>query len=568
MIYRLIIGLLVSLSYILFAAGDVVAKQSATVYTAKQIITMNAKQPLAEAVAVVDGRIVALGSIKSIRESVPQYELLIDDQFKNQVLLPGFIENHLHPTLAGIVLPSEFITPWDWSLPGRQINGVQGKADYLAALEEKVSQHDARQLFLTWGFHQYFHGELGRPDLDKIAPDTPIIVWHRSFHEVILNSAAIQFLQLDESKLKDHPAIDLEKGHFWELGLFAIFPQLQPVILNPKRYQAGVLDGLIHAQQNGITTVADQGFPLFNLEMELAQLNTVIQGNKLPLDIHIVGNGKTLALDGFGRGLERLDQLPEMNSEKIKFLPKQVKLLADGAFYSQLMQMEDGYLDSHHGEWIMPPDELETAMRAYWNADYQIHIHVNGDKGLNTVLDIVEKLSTENPREHKTVLHHYGYSGAAHAERLAEMNISVSANPYYLWALADKYAEIGLGPERAKYIARLGDLERNSVSVSLHSDLPMAPANPLRLAGIAATRITAIGNALTPDERLSVSAALRSITIDAAKAIQLDQEIGSIAVGKLADFAVLDASPIETDVADWENIQVLGIIKRGTPYLH
>ena len=548
-------------------SAAVLAKDKATIYTASNIVTMDSERPNASAVAVSQGRIVSVGDLKSVKSELRDYTVEVDDRFAKQVILPGLIEKHLHPTLAGILLPSTFITPWDWSLPNQEVKGVQNKADYLASLKQALSTAPKDKVFITWGYHQYFHGELNREDLDELAPELPVIVWHRSFHEIILNTAAMGALQLDLETLKANPAIDLDKGHFWELGLFAIFPKLQPLVLNPERYRAGVLEGFIHAQQNGITTVADQGFPLLNFQMELSQLDGVLKQSQIPLDVHIVGNGKTLSLDGVENGLKLLQQLPAASTDHVKFLPKQVKLLADGAFYSQLMQMEDGYLDGHHGEWITPPEELETSMRSFWNDGNQLHIHVNGDKGLNVVLDILEKLIDESPRDHRTVLHHYGYSGADHAERLAELGVSVSANPYYFWALADKYGEVGMGPERAQYIARLGDLERNNVSVSLHSDLPMAPASPLRLAGIAASRITGNGNALTPDERLSVSKALRSITIDAAKAIQLDGDIGSIEVGKRADFTLLAQDPTEVSPVDWQNINVLGIVKDGTIHL-
>ena len=79
------------------------------------------------------------------------------------------------------------------------------------------------------------------------------------------------------------------------------------------------------------------------------------------------------------------------------FFPRQIKLFADGAIISQLMQMKDGYLDGHHGEWIDAPDELEERARLYWNAGYQLHIHVNGDLGLEVVLDILEKLMAREP---------------------------------------------------------------------------------------------------------------------------------------------------------------------------
>src|SRR5208337_82863 len=90
---------------------------------------------------------------------------------------------------------------------------------------------------------------------------------------------------------------------------------------------------------------------------------------------------------------------------KVSFFPKQIKLFADGAIISQLMQMKGGYTDGHQGEWLIKPDELEKRAKLYWDAGYQLHIHVNGDLGLDVVLDVLERRLAERPRaDHRTVI--------------------------------------------------------------------------------------------------------------------------------------------------------------------
>lgn len=143
------------------------------------------------------------------------------------------------------------------------------------------------------------------------------------------------------------------------------------------------------------------------------------------------------------------------------------------------------------------------------------------------------------------------------------MGIWVSANPYYLWALGEKYAEIGLGPERAHHMVRLGSLEAHGVPISLHSDFTMAPAAPLLLAGIAASRVTESGRVLGPSEKVSVATALEGITIEAARAIRQGDRIGSIEVGKEADFSVLEANPFEVDPSRWHDLGIWGTVSNG-----
>jgi len=544
------------------------ATDQVRVFTARVVITMDAANSIASAVAVADDRILAVGSVESIEEALPDKKLVIDDRFADKVLMPGFIDNHLHPALAGILLPANFITPFAWNLPNQQVQGVQGRGAYLQSLVElEASVADPDEMLITWGYHQYFHGEITRADINQVSSSRPIIVWQRSFHEVVLNDAALEVLNITAEKFGDHPAIDFANGQFWETGLFAIFPNLAPIVLEPQRFRSGILAGLVHARQNGITTLCDQGVPLLDLNMEMQALDSVIVDNALPLRMLLIGNAKSLGVLGNDKALEIMESLPSRDTQAIKYLPKQVKLLADGAMYSQLMQMSDGYLDGHHGEWIMRPEELLAAARIYWNADYQLHIHVNGDEGLRVVLDMIEQLLLERPRsDHQTVLHHFGYATADQIDRVADLGISVSANPYYLWALGDKYSEIGLGPERAHNITPLGTVERNDVSISFHSDLPMAPAAPLALAAIAASRITAGNNLLGPDERVSVETALRGITIEAARQIQQQDSIGSIEVGKLADFTILEQDPYSVEAQELRDIPIWGTVLGGQPY--
>ena len=149
---------------------------------------------------------------------------------------------------------------------------------------------------------------------------------------------------------------------------------------------------------------------------------------------------------------------------------------------------------------------------------------------------------------------------------MADLGVWVSANPFYLYALGDKYSEIGLGPERASEMVRAGALVKAGVPVSLHSDLPMAPAAPLGLAWVAANRITSEGTVMAPELALDRESALRSITIDAARALQMEDEIGSIAPGKRADFTVLERDPGRVPLIELRDIPIWGTVFEGVPY--
>lgn len=548
------------------AAADETA-DAVRIFTARKIVTLESSAPEATAVAVANGRIVAVGSLDSVRATLGERPHEVDRTLEARVLLPGFIDNHLHPSMAALLLPMEFATPYDWDLPGRKVVGVRGRAAYLARLRElEAGLEDPTTWLFAWGYHALFHGPLSRADLDAISGTRPVIAWHRSFHEIYANSAALEAMQITAEQVAEHPHVDFANGHFYETGLEVAFAKLAPLLLAPERFAKGLALTRDAIHRGGITTVADMAAGLFDLDMEWPALKAVLERDSTPFRVILVPDGRGLAGKlGLPAALALMETLPERNTPHLRFV-RQVKLFADGAFYSQLMQMgPPGYLDGHHGEWLMEPAQLEAAARVFWNAGYQIHVHVNGDLGVKAALDVLQKLLAETPRDdHRFALHHYGSSTEAQAQRVAKLGAIVSANPFYLYALGDAYARVGLGPERAAHMVRLGALVRSGVRVSLHSDFTMAPAAPLALASVAVNRRTADGTLMAPRERLSVLQALRAITIDAAHAIRLEDEIGSIAPGKRADFTVLEQDPTAVPAERLGEIEIWGTVFEGT----
>ncbi len=139
----------------------------------------------------------------------------------------------------------------------------------------------------------------------------------------------------------------------------------------------------------------------------------------------------------------------------------------------------------------------------------------------------------------------------------------VSGNPYYVAALADQYGKVGLGPERADEMVRLGDVSRAGISWSLHSDMPMAPADPLFLMWCAVNRLTTSGRVAAADQRISPEEALRGVTIEAAYSLRLEDEIGTITPGKRANLTILDGNPLSVDAMEIRNIAVWGTVMEG-----
>ena len=140
----------------------------------------------------------------------------------------------------------------------------------------------------------------------------------------------------------------------------------------------------------------------------------------------------------------------------------------------------------------------------------------------------------------------------------------VSANPYYVKTLSDLYSREGVGYERSQNMVRLGDLEKENILFSLHSDMPMAPASPLTLMDAAINRLNFANEVAGPHQRISKLAALKAMTINAAHVMQIEDMYGSISKGKFANFTVLSENPLKIEKLRIKSIKVRGTFSKGT----
>lgn len=543
---------------------------SLVVYTARKIITMEPALPVATAVAVADGRIVGVGSLESLSPWLEVSEVTINRSLENKVLMPGFIDPHVHPSLPAVLTQFPFLAPDDWSLPTGEFPGATTPEAYRAGLEKLVAAHSDTQVpFIAWGYHPLWHGEVYRPQLNEWFPDTPVMLWHRSFHELIGNDAAFEMLGITEADTAGNHETDWAKGHFWENGAKIILPKL-PFLFDPARFGQGMGNFLAMVHRGGVTTVLDMGTGVFgNPAREIALVRQVTEASRAPLRIimtpiitDFLARGKTPA-----EALVEIDQWRAGNSQRV-MVENHFKLMLDGAIFSGLAQMgPPGYVDGHEGQWMAPLSVTTEWARAFWEQGYQLHAHTNGDKSAAAFIELLRSLQAGHPRvDHRFTLEHFAYSTEDQSRQLKALGALVSANPYYHYLLSDIYSQLWLGEDRGSQMVRLGSLERLGVPFALHSDSPMAPLSPLLLAWNAANRVTINGTLSGAGERVSLDAALRAITVDAAWIVGWENEIGSIRAGKRADFTVLEADPYEVGVAGLKDIVVWGTVFEGEPY--
>ena len=260
-----------------------------TVFVARKIRTMEPSAPEATAVAVRDGKILEVGSLRSLKPWLDAHPHRIDTTFEKNVLMPGFIDPHLHPSMAAYLLQTEFITAMEWQLPGRTIAPVQTRDGYLARMKElHEAETDPSLPIITWGHHRDWHGEIWREDINRITSTRPMTIVHRSFHETVMNDAALDFFQLDRAALRGAHQVDIDRGHFYEAGNRHIRAKISSYLLSPQARRRGDEADRESDHLGGHTTVGDMAFGMFDPEKEWSGTLDAFENDSTPFRVRPV----------------------------------------------------------------------------------------------------------------------------------------------------------------------------------------------------------------------------------------------------------------------------------------
>lgn len=535
------------------------------IYTAETILTQNPAAPTAKAVAVEDGKIMGVGDLGALKQRFKG--AMLNEQFTDKTILPGLIDPHVHMTLGSMMYGLDFIPPWDMQTPKGMVKGLPDKESLLARIAEFEAAAPDGPLIL-YGYHNLVQGEIDRHDLDAISTTRPLFIWHYSGHDFYLNSAAITLAQLTPALADKFHGVDLDAageltGRIYEDAGLALFAAVGPILLNPAHIEKGYTGYETLFRAAGVTTVAEMGYGIFGRALEDAHNNTHY-GEDDPYRLYLVPEHRAFTQEF---GADAPQKVIEMAAEdrRAKVLP-QVKLFTDAAFYSQTMRLSPpGYIggqsEGSMGLWVTGPDTLTDTMRPYWEAGVDIHIHSNGDAAQDATLDAFANMGDAAVPGQRLIIEHGGLITPDQLTRAGDLGIGISVASHYVHYMGQNYEE-AIG-ERVKYITPLRSAMDMGIPTTVHSDAPLAPPVPMRAASVHILRSTKEGGVSTPSERLTKEQALQAITINAAWSLGLEDEIGSIETGKLADFTVLEANPFDIDAESWPDIPVWGVVLGG-----
>lgn len=548
------------------------SKGKVTVYTARKVLTMDPGRPEVEAVAVLDGKVLSTGTLDSMQPWLSHYNVTVDDTLKDKVILPGFIEPHMHFWMSAGFMAMTFIGPLPWPGP----NGINPPAhtaeDVIARLRQvHEKEKDPTKPIIAWGFDPANQGgTLDRKTLDSISAKRPIWVIAFAPHFIYLNSPAIEMTGV-KPDTKIHGVYRYPDGSLngvfnetlaVQAGLAPVFGEIQKL---------GGVKGLYFmadiALNAGVTTACEMVFGAIDFDKELKDTEEATKDPDFPVRMRLVSLASALERK-YGEGaIDAHRKMAEKNTDKL--VVQGIKFLTDGSLplMSSLVNFP-GYLNGSNGTVNDTPwDQLVDRMNPYWKAGIQIHCHANGDMALDATLNALAQLQEIQPRfDHRFCVEHYSISNPMQARRLKALGGIASVNVYFAHFRSLLHRIHAYGPDRSETMARLGTLEREGVTFALHSDYPQVavPMLPLTAVYTAVNRIAEDGETLVaPDERIGLESALRAVTIDAAYILGLEDKIGSLEQGKFADFTILEEDPFEIDPKHLKDIPIWGTALSG-----
>jgi predicted amidohydrolase YtcJ len=545
-----------------------------TVFRARKIVTMDPGRPVAEAIAVRDGRIVSTGTLESMKPWLTRHEHVIDDTFRDKVIFPGLIDPHTHFSMSSGFMALHYVGPIE-SQGAHGMNPALHTHEAVVAKLRAVhrAEADAAKPIVAWGLDPALQGgHLHRDELDEIAGERPIWVISYAPHFVYVNSAALARIGVDE-KSEVHGIQRYGDGR-----LSGVFVEIEATRLalagmrseiNKGGGAAGIRRMSRIAKSAGVTTTAEMVFGFTDFETEWKMHDEAVNDPAFPLRMALVPLENPLYKSHGAKAAEFLLAIKERNTEKLFF--HGIKYLSDGSFPAMSLRLNfPGYLDGSNGlRNDVPWEELHERMLPFWKAGIQIHCHANGDEAVDASLDALAKLQALHPRfDHRFTIEHYCISTPDQARRLAALGGMASVNNYFVHYRSQLHANEGFGPDRSEAIARLGSLERAGVTFALHSDfsLVVVPLHPLTAAWAAVNRVAKDGKTImAPGERIGIDRAMRAITIDAAWVLGMERDVGSLEPGKFADFAILEEDPYEVDPMKLKDIGIWGTVLAGKP---
>jgi predicted amidohydrolase YtcJ len=533
-----------------------------TIYVGGDIITINDAQPTVEALAVKDGRIVAVGTRASVENGHKGAATRVVD-LGGKTLLPSFIDAHSHYYNSLLVAnQAKLYAPP--SGPGKDVPSI------IAELKKFAAQRSIPKgkMIVGYGYDDTVMPDgrlLNRDDLDAAFPDNPVRIDHVSMHGAVLNSLALKKFGFSNGMktppggvIVRKPGTDEPYGLIMETAFLPVVEQQEP--MTPDQEVAYTRAGQMLYAAAGVTT-AHEGLT------HLDQLQTIKRASQAGANIidvvafpFITEVDKVIAefpLAGWGKYDQRL---------KIGG----IKITIDGSPQGRTAYFTQPYLTggpggekNWTGELMAPQDAINELLKKVYDLGVPVLFHANGDGAIDSLITAHEFAAAEDLGRYRNVTAiHAQFTRNDQIPRFVEYKIRPSFYTLHTYYFAEAHIA-NRGAEQAMYISPMRDAIDAGLHPTNHTDFVVAPLDQMMMLWTAVNRISRAGAEIGPGQRVTPLEGLKAMTIWAAEQYGEEESKGSLEPGKRADLVILDKNPLKVDRMAIKDIRVVETIKDG-----
>ena len=514
-----------------------------------RVITMDDSLPEAEALAIKNSRVVAVGSIADIRSLAGKDTEVIE--LEGKVIYPGLIDSHMHLWVTAI--------NYDWLdcsvMANKSLDDIKNRIAK-AAKAAKPGEWILGKLFdpsMLPGMP-----DLTTKDLDPLAPNNPVFIFNASMHFAYVNSKALEVAGIT----KDSP--DPPGGYYgrYDNGapngilseMSTVVPFLQHIdSITPEVIAKNITRILDDSARVGVTSVREAATGALLGDKEIGLLHHVQQHSGLKARVSLA------LVDDLAKTWPESENTANGSGNEYVWVGAR-KIVTDGSNQGESGYQTKPYLHSKdRGKLDIDPDELKKRLQWCHDNNWQVMMHANGDAAVDAVVKTCkEVLGDGDGKDLRHRIEHCSLvNDDARFDTMAELGVSPSflINHVYYWGktLRDNV----LGKDRIYMLDRTAAAAKAGLKFTLHSDYNVSPINPLHYVYVAVNRIMWDGGeVLEPDQRVDVQQALKAVTIDAAWQMHREDKFGSLTPGKYADFVILDKDPQQVKPTEIDKIKV------------
>jgi len=522
------------------------------------IVTVNEKNEEVQALAVQNGKIVAVGKKDAVMKAWQANTTKVVD-LKGQTLMPGFVEPHVHILMTAI-------TEEMWL----NLSNFTPQYDTLDTLSQKLKANLKTLPKGQWlaGFGvdpsrtSPFMAELTADVLDKVSTDVPIVVMNQSGHIAYVNHKAFEIAGINDKT--PNPG---EGGIYMKDAqgrLTGVVVEASAILSLVKKMPPPSDADLARAMQKTAKVIASKGVTtsaeitlglMLGLDNELKLFKAVTHGDDFPIRVRAYLYGPLLT-----KGFNTVK--PNDGDDRLRFVG--VKFVSDGSTQGITAALNQPYDypkgTQFRGNLDYKDEEIFSQIKPLFDQGWQIAIHANGDRTIEQTLNNYAKLLAGNPdpKARRLRIEHFTINTPEQVKRAAKMGVVPGFTIGHVDYWGEAFHNHIVGPERADRIDPSASFKKEGGRFVYHSDSPVSNVGPLNYITEGAGRLwqKAPRKVLGPNERVTVDDAIRAVTINAAYEMFSDDKLGSLEVGKQADMVVLSANPRKTPIEQIRNIQV------------